>query len=87
MSGSANVAIGWRSGQKIGAPGALVNNTVAIGFESKATLSVSVALGASAVTAAANPTASAAVGTFTYAGFAGVNPLSVVSFGLVGGER
>lgn len=44
VEGDANVAVGRRAGQNIGAAGAPVNNTVAIGFESKATVSAGVAL-------------------------------------------
>ena len=60
---------------------------VALGDKAKATQAGSVALGAGSVTAAANPTASATVGAFTYGGFAGVSPLSVFSVGAVGAER
>ena len=49
VEGDANVAVGRRAGQNIGAAGTPVNNTVAIGFESKATVSGGVALGSNAL--------------------------------------
>ncbi|KVM71164.1 hypothetical protein WJ60_09125 [Burkholderia ubonensis] len=65
---------------------ALGLNSVAIGPNAVANNAGDVALGFGATTAAANPTASAAIGGVTY-NFAGVTPVSVVSVGAPGAER
>ncbi|OJA54107.1 hypothetical protein BGV69_24420 [Burkholderia ubonensis] len=65
---------------------ALGLNSVAIGPNAVANNAGDVALGFGATTAAANPTASAAIGGVTY-NFAGATPVSVVSVGAPGTER